>query len=83
VGTDNEVFCDLTYTLTSPLIQSLVRSSGGKTPHRHPSRCHHPGDIGLHQIRCLFPYGKQICYHIIDKYLYAGFINVELVRQAL
>jgi hypothetical protein len=83
VGTDNEVDCDLTYALTSSLIQSLVRSSGGKTPHRRPSRCHHPGDIGLCQIRCLFPYGKQICYHIIDKYRYVGFINVELLGQAL
>jgi hypothetical protein len=30
-----------------------------------------------------FPYGEQICYHVIDKYRYTGFIDIELVRQAL
>jgi hypothetical protein len=83
VGTDHEVDCDLTYALTSLLIRSLVRNSGGKTPHRHPSRHHHPGDPDIRWIRCLFPYGEQICYHVIDKYCYTDFIDVELVRQAL
>jgi hypothetical protein len=55
VGTDHEVDCDLTNTSTSPLIRSLVCSSGRKTPHRHPSHRHRPGDPGPHQIRCLSP----------------------------
>jgi hypothetical protein len=80
VDTDHEVDRDLTYAPSSQLIRSLVRSSDGKTPHRHPSRRHHPGDPDFHWIRCLFPYGEQICYHVIDKYRYAGFIDVELVR---
>jgi hypothetical protein len=83
VGTDHEVDRDLTYALSSPLIRSLVRSNGEKTPHRRPSRRHHPGDPGLRRIRCLFLYSEQICYHVIDKYRYAGFIDVELVGQAL
>jgi hypothetical protein len=77
VGTDNEVDCDLTYAPISPLIRSLVRSSGGKTPHRHPSRRHHPRDLGLRWIRCIFT------YHVIDKYRYSDFINIELVGQIL
>jgi hypothetical protein len=83
VGTGNEVNCDLIYALTSPLIQSLVRSSGGMTPHRHPSCCHHLRNPSLHRIRCLFYYGEQIYYHVIDKYRYANFIDVELIGQAL
>jgi hypothetical protein len=83
VSTDHEVDHDLTYALTNPLIGSLVCSSGGKTPHHRPSHRHHPGDPGLRRIRCLFPYGEQICYYIIDKYCYAGFIDVEIVGQAL
>jgi hypothetical protein len=83
VDTDHEVDCDLTYAPTSPLIRSLVHSSGDKTPHHHPSHRHHPEDPGLHRIRCLFPYGEQICYHVIDKYRYAVFIDVVLVGQAL
>jgi hypothetical protein len=55
VGTDHEVDCDLTNTLTSPLIRSLVCSSGRKTPHRRPSHRHRPGDPGPHRIRCLSP----------------------------
>jgi hypothetical protein len=81
VGTNYEVDRDLTYTLTSPLIRSLVRNSGGKTPHCRPSRSHHPGDPDFRQIRCLFPYNEQICYYVIDKYRYVGFIDVELVGQ--
>jgi hypothetical protein len=53
VGTDDEVGRDLTYALTSPLIRSLVRNSGGKTPHCRPSRHHHPGDLGFRWIQCL------------------------------
>jgi hypothetical protein len=83
VGTDHEVDCDLTYASTSPLMQSLLHSSSGKTPHRRPSRRHHPEDLGLRWIRCLFPYGEQICYHVTDKYRYAGFIDVKLIGQAL
>jgi hypothetical protein len=30
----------------------------------------------------IFPYGEQICYHVI-KYRYAVYINVELIGQAL
>jgi hypothetical protein len=83
VDTDHEDDRDLTYAPISLLIRSLVCSSGGKTPHRRPSHRHHPGDPDLHRIRCLFPYGEQICYHVIDKYRYTGFIDVELVGQAL
>jgi hypothetical protein len=83
VGTDHEVDCGLTYTPISPLIRSLVRSNGGKTPHRRSSCRHHPGDLSFHRIQCLFPYGEQICYHVIDKYCYAAFIDVELIGQGL
>jgi hypothetical protein len=83
MGIDHKVDRYLTCVPTSPLIRSLVRSSGGKTQHRCPSRRHHPGDPGLRRIRCLFPYGEQIYYHVIDKYRYAGFIDVKLIRQAL
>jgi hypothetical protein len=83
VGTEHEVDCDLTYASTSPLIRSLVHNSCSKTPHRRPSFCHHTEDPGLRRIWCLFPYGEQICYHVTDKYRYAGFIDVELVKQAL
>jgi hypothetical protein len=55
VGTNNEVDCDLTYALTFPLIRSLVRSNGGKTPHRHPSRHHHPGDPAFAGSGAFFP----------------------------
>jgi hypothetical protein len=27
-----------------------------------------------------FPCGEQICYHVIDKYRYADFIDVKLVE---
>jgi hypothetical protein len=60
-----------------------VRSSGKKTPHHRPSRRNHPEDPDLCQIRCLFLYGEQIYYHVIDKYCYTIFIDVELVGQAL
>jgi hypothetical protein len=31
----------------------------------------------------IFPYGEQIYYHVINKYRYAVYIDVELVRQTL
>jgi hypothetical protein len=83
VGMDHKVDRDLTYALTSPLISLLVRSSGGKTSHHRPSHRHHLEGPGFHRIQCLFPYGEEICYHVINKYRYIGFIDVELIGQAL
>jgi hypothetical protein len=30
-----------------------------------------------------FLYSEQICYHVIDKYHYAGSIDIKLIGQAI
>jgi hypothetical protein len=53
-------------------------AAGSITPRRH-----HPRAAGLHQIRDFYLYVERICYHEHDKYLYAGYNDVELVEQAV
>jgi hypothetical protein len=50
-------------------------------------RRHRPRITGLHWIRAFFLYAERstsrICFYFIDKYLYVGYNDVELIEQAL